>query len=273
MPRSPSGYDLPAVYQATPGTTIRSEQHNVPLEDLAQAMSGTLPRDGSAPMLANLPMNGRKVTGMGAPTAATDAATKAYVDASGNITGPGVVGREATTAGATSVLGFGDGITSLSGKLTARLGAGLSFVNGAITAAAMKIVSAADAKAGTNNTDTMTALRLRDALNATGPAPVFAVRAWGDFTEAPTGGAITVNGSGNVASVTRVSVGVFRITFATAMSNANYAVSTTGRRTDNTFSMVSFMDGSAKTAAEFTLTLRTSGNDPTPGTITFQVVA
>lgn len=272
MPRTAGSYDLPSVYQATPGTPIRSEQHNVPLEDIAQALTGSVPRDGSAPMIGNLPMAGRRITNLGAPTAATDAATKDYVDKGANITGPGVVGREATTSGAPIVLGFGDGITSLSGKITARIGTGLSYVNGVITAVAQKIVSTADAKAGTNNTDMVTALRLREALNATGAAPVFAVRAWGDFTEAPTGGAITVNGSGNVASVTRVSVGVFRVTFATAMPNANYSVSTTGRRDNNSFSMVSFMNESAKTTTEFTLTLRTSGNDPTPGTINFMVV-
>lgn len=75
MPRNGSGqYSLPPVYIATPGTTIRADQHNTPLEDIEQALTGSLPRDGSAPMAANLSMGGRKITGLGEPTSSTDAA-------------------------------------------------------------------------------------------------------------------------------------------------------------------------------------------------------
>ena len=74
MPRSGGQYSLPPVYIATPGTNIRAEQHNIPLEDIAQALTGSLPRDGSAPMAANLAMGGRKITGLGEPTSSTDAA-------------------------------------------------------------------------------------------------------------------------------------------------------------------------------------------------------
>lgn len=80
MPRSGGQYSLPPVYIATPGTNIRAEQHNIPLEDIAQALTGSLPRDGSAPMAANLPMGGRKITGLGAPTSDTDAARKVDVE-------------------------------------------------------------------------------------------------------------------------------------------------------------------------------------------------
>lgn len=74
MPRNGSGsYSLPPVYLATPGTTVRSEQHNVPLQDIAQALSDSLPRNGSAPMTGNLPMGGRRITGLGAATANGDA--------------------------------------------------------------------------------------------------------------------------------------------------------------------------------------------------------
>lgn len=73
MPRSGSGvYSLPAVYLAVPGTTVRAVQHNEPLQDLAQAMTDSLPRNGSAPMVGNLNMNGRKIFGLAAATAAGD---------------------------------------------------------------------------------------------------------------------------------------------------------------------------------------------------------
>lgn len=53
MARDSNGiYSLPAVYLATNGATIQPEQHNTPLEDLASAMTGSLPRNGSAPMTA-----------------------------------------------------------------------------------------------------------------------------------------------------------------------------------------------------------------------------
>ena len=74
MPRSGSGiYTLPPVYVAVPGTTVRSEQHNAPLEDLADAMTGSLPRNGAAPMTGNLNMNGRKIVNLLAATAPGDA--------------------------------------------------------------------------------------------------------------------------------------------------------------------------------------------------------
>jgi microcystin-dependent protein len=60
MPRDSNGnYSLASGYKATPGETILASQHNPPLEDLASAMTGSLPRDGSAPMGGPL----RTVTG------------------------------------------------------------------------------------------------------------------------------------------------------------------------------------------------------------------
>lgn len=74
MPRGPSGiYNLPPSYRATSGQTIRTEQHNPPLEDIAQALTDSLPRSGVAPMTGNLPMGGRKVTNMAPATLPGDA--------------------------------------------------------------------------------------------------------------------------------------------------------------------------------------------------------
>ncbi|WP_166015783.1 MULTISPECIES: phage tail protein [Chelativorans] len=76
MSYDPSGiYNLPPVYKAEPGTTIRSEQHNSPLEDIAQALSFVLVRDGRAGMVGNLPMGGYRAVNMAAGTNVTDAAT------------------------------------------------------------------------------------------------------------------------------------------------------------------------------------------------------
>lgn len=165
MPRSNGVFSLLPIYQATPGTTIRSEQHNAPLEDIANALTGSLPRDGSAPMQANLQMGGRKVTGLGVPTAAGDAATKAYADGltptetSIDMTGPGFIGKGTAGAGKSLRITFGDGLRLISGALTVNLGAGLSIVSGAIVAAVSRIATQAEAEAGTENTAAMTPLR------------------------------------------------------------------------------------------------------------------
>lgn len=81
MPRDSGGaYSLPIGYLAVTGDPILASQHNPPLEDLGAAITASLPRDGTAPMTGDLPMGGNKVTGLGTPTATTDAVTKDYVD-------------------------------------------------------------------------------------------------------------------------------------------------------------------------------------------------
>ncbi len=55
MPRDSNGvYSLPAGYLAETGSTILASQHNPPLEDIAEALSGSLPRSGAAAMSAPL---------------------------------------------------------------------------------------------------------------------------------------------------------------------------------------------------------------------------
>lgn len=61
-------------------------------------------------------------------------------------------------------------------------------------------------------------------LNASGSAPVYAVRAWVNYTGSGGGGAATILASGNIASVTFVSTGIWQINFTTAMQDANYSV-------------------------------------------------
>lgn len=51
MPSDANGnYSLPNGYLAITGTTVQPSQHNPPLEDLAEAMTGRLPKNGAAPM-------------------------------------------------------------------------------------------------------------------------------------------------------------------------------------------------------------------------------
>ena len=73
MPRSSGIFTLVPGYFATDGTTIEVSQHNPPLEDIAQALTDSLPRDGSAPMTGNLAMGSNKITGLAAATNPADA--------------------------------------------------------------------------------------------------------------------------------------------------------------------------------------------------------
>jgi hypothetical protein len=61
-------------------------------------------------------------------------------------------------------------------------------------------------------------------FNASGSAPVYACRAWVSFNGGTSPAAGTIQGSGNVSSVTDNATGQATINFTTAMPNANYAV-------------------------------------------------
>ena len=90
------------------------------------------------------------------------------------------------------------------------------------------IASTAEAEAGTNNTNFLTPLRMREGFNASGSAPVYACRAWVNFDGTTSPG--TIRASGNVSSVARNGTGDFTVNFTTAMPDANYAVSSTHGR-------------------------------------------
>jgi hypothetical protein len=63
-----------------------------------------------------------------------------------------------------------------------------------------------------------------DALStASGSAPSYSARAWVNFTGT---GAVTINGSGNVSSITDNTTGDYTINFTTAMPDVNYNVTT-----------------------------------------------
>ena len=88
------------------------------------------------------------------------------------------------------------------------------------TAGKAKIATTAIAQAGVNDTDFLTAKKLRDALNATGDAPISACRARINFDGA-TG---VMLGGFNIASITRNSLGDYTVTLASAMPDTNYSL-------------------------------------------------
>ena len=84
-----------------------------------------------------------------------------------------------------------------------------------------KIATTAIAQAGVNDTDILTAKKLRDALNATGEAPIHACR--GLLTFNGVGGA-TILSSNNIATLTRLSHARYSVVFIKPMPSANYIV-------------------------------------------------
>ena len=65
---------------------------------------------------------------------------------------------------------------------------------------------------------------VKDALNATGSAPVYACRAWVNFNGT---GTVAIRASGNVSSITDNGTGDYTINFTNAMPDANYSVAQT----------------------------------------------
>jgi len=62
---------------------------------------------------------------------------------------------------------------------------------------------------------------LKTDLNVTGSADMFAIRAWANFNGT---GTPSLNGSGNIASITDNGTGDYTLNFTNAMPDANYAV-------------------------------------------------
>ena len=89
------------------------------------------------------------------------------------------------------------------------------------TAGKAKIATTAIAQAGMNDTDFITAKKLRDAFNASGNAPVSACRAWLNMSGQ---GGVTIRASANIASVVREQAGVYLVKTSVAMPIVNFAV-------------------------------------------------
>lgn len=76
MPFDGNGnHSLPQGSIVETGDKVLPSQHNPPLQDISAALSMVLIRDGRAPMVGSLPMNGNPITGLAPGTNPTDAAT------------------------------------------------------------------------------------------------------------------------------------------------------------------------------------------------------
>lgn len=92
--------------------------------------------------------------------------------------------------------------------------------NAPLASPALSFASSAENAAGKVEGKAVDPLGIREALNATGSAPVFACRAWVNFNGT---GTVTIRASGNVSSITDNGTGDYTVNFTKAMPDANYA--------------------------------------------------
>ena len=72
--------------------------------------------------------------------------------------------------------------------------------------------------------------QVKDSLNATGSAPVYACRCWVNFGGT---GTVSIRASGNVSSITDNGAGDYTVNFTTALPDANYSTQVTVQNTIN----------------------------------------
>lgn len=86
MPRDTQGqYSLPSGSLVALGEDILPSQHNPPLQDIEQAITGSLSRDGKGGMRSPLDMGGFRVTNAGAGVQSTDLATVGQISANAGV--------------------------------------------------------------------------------------------------------------------------------------------------------------------------------------------
>lgn len=88
-----------------------------------------------------------------------------------------------------------------------------------------EIATQSEVNTATNDSFIVTPLKLlagvKNHLNATGSAPMYACRAWVNFNGS---GTVAIRASGNVSSITDNGVGDYTVNFIIAMPNTNYAI-------------------------------------------------
>lgn len=89
----------------------------------------------------------------------------------------------------------------------------------------VELATQAETNTGTDDERAITPKKMlvgvKNYLNASGNAPIYACRAWVNFSGVST---VTIHDSQNIASITRTGVGTYQITFTNPMPHANYAI-------------------------------------------------
>lgn len=107
------------------------------------------------------------------------------------------------------------------------------------------------------------ASEIKDALNASGSAPIYACRAWVNFNGT---GTVAIRDSGNVSSITDNDTGSYSVNFSTAMPDSNYAAPTAIGGSNGVYDLSSKSTGSC---SFFTRSL--AGSQQDQSTVDFAV--
>ena len=87
------------VADATAGIKIRADYHDTEDDNFAGGLSQCIVRDGQSVILANIPMNSRRLVALADPVDPQDASTKAYADTKIAKTGDGTLTGNLTVTG------------------------------------------------------------------------------------------------------------------------------------------------------------------------------
>lgn len=118
-------------YPAVGGTVIYADDRNVIDEDFADGLSNCLTRDGQSPALADIPLGGFKLTGLGLATASGDAISKNYLDTSVTLQAPGTANGSAASTAFVAATAFSTALpaqTGNSGKVVTTNGTSASWI-------------------------------------------------------------------------------------------------------------------------------------------------
>jgi len=130
LPRSSGNYTAPPGQPVVTDTSISSSVFNALVADVGAEITNSVPRDGSAPPTANMPMGGYRMTGMADGVSAQDSATVAQVALKADLTalaaptGAGLIGKtgggtvQDSINSARSISTGGTGATTKSDALT-----------------------------------------------------------------------------------------------------------------------------------------------------------
>lgn len=207
------------------------------------ATNGVLIGNGSNILTAIAPStNGNLLTVVGGTWVSTGASLSSITDAPNggllftsvgpNVTAslsPGNLAPKASPLSSDQLI-----VADAANSFTAKLATTPSFVTGAAATKAQMM-------SGADNSTIVTPVRVNDSLSV--------AKAWANFTNS--GGAVTVNASYNVTSVTRSSQGVFVITFTTPFFSTSYGSLISG--TGSGFGLVGI--ATSQLVGSFTVTL------------------
>ena len=124
----------------------------------------------------------------------------------------------------------------------------------------IELATTAEAQTGTDDTRAITPLKLRNAFNATGTAPIYACRAWAVINGT---GTIAIRGSGNFSSITDSGVGIYDFNMTTAMPDVNYALTAVAGVPGSTGATLDGSNVSTRTVTTFRIITTNGGETAT----------